>query len=132
MRVESGIDFLQAHETLNEQPRANQQHQRQRHLGDDEETSCTTTAGSGRRSYTGLLERFVEVDSGALKRRRHTEYHAGRQRKHKGKAYYSRINRSILQAWYVRTQPDEKLDAPYSQEKAGGASEEGKQHALCE
>ena len=46
MRVKTGADFLETKETLDEQSGADEQHQRERHFTDQQETARARAAGT--------------------------------------------------------------------------------------
>ena len=57
MRIEPGIDRAQREESANEQRRADQQHERQSHLGDDQQRARLVLPEPAARSAAALLER---------------------------------------------------------------------------
>ena len=76
-RIEPRINLVEFGEASDHQPRANEQHERQRDLADDkraaEPISLNTRAGPA-----AFLERIGEDRSGGLQRRGETEQRAGR------------------------------------------------------
>ena len=67
--VQPEIDRLQRDEAAHEQPRADQQHQRQRDFDDDEHAAEPAAAEAAADAFAGVLERLDHVAPGRLQRR---------------------------------------------------------------
>ena len=84
LRVESRRHALQAHEAADQQPGADQQHQRERHLRTTSRLRsrrrARAEAAFALRAPAARLERRVEVHSRRAQRRRQAEDDAGQDR----------------------------------------------------
>ena len=61
VRIEPGIDALQPRHALDQQPRADEQRERQRDLGDDEPAAHVAPGEIRRAAAAAVLERFLKI-----------------------------------------------------------------------
>ena len=81
VRVEAEIDRLQLHEVAHQQPRAGQQHQRQRDFAHDKRASQLAAAEPADDAAARVLQRIGHVLLHRLQRR-HQPEHDGREHRH--------------------------------------------------
>jgi hypothetical protein len=79
VRIEAGIDAAQRHEGTNQQRRADQQHQRQRHLAHYQERARTVLPQACARAAAAFLQRGAQVRARNSECRYEAEQNAGRQ-----------------------------------------------------
>jgi hypothetical protein len=79
--AEPGIDPLEAEEAVDEQPGSDEQHERERNLGDDEyRARPRATAAAGRPAIACLVEDGRRVGPRALPRRDEPEHERAAER----------------------------------------------------
>ena len=61
IRIESGIDMLEQHETLHQQTGTDQQDKRQRQLGNYECAAQATASRSAGRPFACVFERMIKI-----------------------------------------------------------------------
>ena len=130
MRVEARIDRLQLQEGAKQQPRADQQQQRERDFGDDEQTAQAVLHSAGR-SARILLQRFVNIGSRYLPRRRESEHNAGNQRDKDCKGENLEVEIDIVQSREILwQQPGQQINSSPREKKAERAAGECKHYAF--
>jgi hypothetical protein len=92
MRVEAGIDRAQRDEGADEERSADEQHQRQPHLGHDEQGTYLVLTKPAARLPAALLDCRVEVDARRLHGRNQPEDQAGHERHGGGERQHSPID----------------------------------------
>src|SRR5262249_44705766 len=110
--VETGLDVAQSPEAFDQQPRANQQHQRQRHLNHHQGAAQTMFC---RASLTAppFLQRIADVDARGLPGRRQAEDDAGQYRDRESEEQRAPVHADCLQPRQVRGfQRDEQINSP--------------------
>src|SRR6266540_4965046 len=123
VRLETGIDFLQAQEALEQETRANQQRKRERHFSDHQQTAQPLSSMTFRSRAGAFFERFIQIRPRGLQRWRQTENEAAQQRCQHSKAQHPPIEIDFLQAREVRgAKRTEKINAPESQEQPNHAA----------
>ncbi len=131
---EAGVDREHAREALHQQPRAHEEHERERDLGDDEQVAHAaraTRAGAAR----ALLHRLLQVGARGRERGREAEDDAGQKRQAEGEEEYVRVERELTQVGHARElrrgyQRDEQVGAPQREHEPRAAAHEREQHAL--
>jgi hypothetical protein len=76
-RVEAGVDVHQPEEAAHHEPRSDQQHERQRHFGHDEDVANAAASEAAARGSILVLHGGGEVGPGRLKRRHEAEEDSG-------------------------------------------------------
>ena len=79
-RLEPRLDALEPRETGQQQPGANQQHQRQRHFRNQQPGAQPLSRGRG--TSAGFFERLHDVDARGLQRRQQPDRESGEERHH--------------------------------------------------
>ncbi len=129
--VEAEIDALQPPETLDQQRRADQQHQRERELADDEDAAQARRASGGAGPARRLAHHRLQLGVRALNRRRQAEEHAGHDRQGGREREHGRVDVDGLQSRQARRADlHEGVDAPDRDQQAERAAGRREQHAL--
>ena len=76
MRIEAGPHLLETQKALDEQPGANEQHERESNLADQQQTSCTGSAMSFT-ATSALFQRAGDVELRSLEGRDDAEKNSG-------------------------------------------------------
>ena len=92
MGIEAGTDTAEGEKGANEQRRADQQHQRQRDLADDEQRPSLALPEAGAGAVAALLQSRVQVGPRGAESREESEQDAGEQRDGKGEGEYAPID----------------------------------------
>ena len=129
MRIESGIGVRDARVAANQQPRADQQHERQRDLGRDEDFAKSPVAESKAARADGtspaLLEHRVRIDARRAQRRTEPEDQSGHERDDERERENASVDADLAESRDVRRaelangedaaerddQPDDAADA---------------------
>ena len=85
VRIEAGLDLQHAPETAEQQACANQQDERERDLGDDQEARYAGVAAAGARAAAAFAQTCYLICAGGLKRGNEAEQYSRRDRKEEGK-----------------------------------------------
>ncbi len=93
VRIEPGIDAHQRDEAADEERRADEQHHRERDLGDDEHAAHALPAGAGARAARAVLQRLREIGPRQLQRRDDAEEQAGDERQAGGGGEHAQVER---------------------------------------
>jgi hypothetical protein len=125
---------LQAAEALHHQPRAGEQHERERDLRHHErapQPPAPRALPAG--TLAALLQSVVEVQARRFERRGDAEDDAGQERDGQRPAEHREVDADALEAHEVlRADGDERPDAPPRDEQAEEAAEQREQQALRE
>ena len=129
--------MLDRGEAPDHQTGAGEQHERERHLGNDQGVpESSTRAGYARSAATAFLECFMNVGADRVASRRHTEQQARADRDDAREGKHAPIDRHIGQRLdcgdTARHECDERLRALDREHEANGSSDHGEQHALGE
>ena len=123
--------MFEAHEATHHQTRAHQQDERERHLGDDQQTPQTMTSASGGSAAAALLERLVQVRFGRLQCGRYTEDQCGQKGDPHREAYNATIKSELHpEGHLLRDRRQQQIAPPHSQNQTEGAAQQAQQHAL--
>ena len=95
VRAESRIDVREPREAAEQQRGADEQHDRQRHLRDEQAAADPAAAGQARGS-PAFLERFADAPTARLPRRRQPEEQPGQQRDGQREAQDRRVDRDVV------------------------------------
>jgi hypothetical protein len=96
------LDAAQRLECANHQPRAHQQHQRQCHLGHDQDVACPMSFPALARRAVPSAKTHGEPRPGVLQRRYQPEHEAGEQRNSQGETKRPRVDGDFAQSWQTR------------------------------
>ena len=134
-RVESGIDLHHGNEAANEKCRANEKHDRQRHLDDHQRTPKPPPSGSCS-AASAILQRGRQVWPRQLKRRNDTEQQAGDNRRSRGRGEHTQVDGNQGNARkIVRERVFEKVNTPRCDDdcaqSAGNREHQTLQHELA-
>ena len=133
LRIESSGRSLQRDEAANQQAEADQQHERQGHLRDDQHAPRAPRARAAAHCAAGVAEALGEIDARRLERRRKPEREAGDQRCEQAEPQHSSIDADGHALGNVaardREQP-QRVHRPPRQQRAGHAAGEEQQHVL--
>ena len=131
--VEARIDPHQLHEAADEQPRANQQHDRQRDFCDDQQAAqalATCTRGAG---PSAVLERARQVGTRRLQRRNDPEEETGHQGRCHGRREHAQVEADRGDAREAGGQPGaNRLDAEIREQDAERRATQGEHHPFDE
>ena len=122
---------MQGHEALDQQAGAGQQHDRERDLGDDEDSARASHSSPDHGPRASLLDGVDQIDLRGVERRNETEQQAGGERNDKGEREDASIDAAFGTADHVsRTQRHQRSRAPEGQQNTGSAGDERQQQAL--
>ena len=132
IRAVAGVDAQQLDERLEQQAGADDEHERDGHLGGDEhaaEPAPARRAGAARR----VLERRRQIGAGAVQGGHETEHEARRHGQQGREAQHARIDADRVEAGGGHgAGGDDGSYAPRGEEGAGGAARRGEDHRLGE
>ena len=132
LRTEARIHLQQLTQAAKQQPGANQEHDRQRELRDDERVS-ELAAPSGACRSPAVLDRVLQLDPRTAKRGRDAEEHDGHERHDEGEREHRRVERhglQVVEALHGYSADDAR--APRRDYQADCRSREPEQQALDE
>ena len=123
--LESQVEILKFEEAADHQAGAREQHERQRHLRDDQCRSAALAADAA------LLRGIHEIRARHLQRGRHAESHAGQQRDHRDEQQHGRVDADLIDARQIgRTDAHEQAEDRPGHQHAEHAAHDREQHAL--
>ena len=128
LRVEARVDPGQPAEAAHQEARPDQQHHRERHLGDDQRAAQPGVRGGA----PHVLEQHVHRGIRGPQRRENAEAHAGQERDGAGEAEGEKVEVDLLAARQVRQQRSERVEAPGRERDADRAAGERQEGALGE
>jgi hypothetical protein len=132
VRVEAGPHLLQPLVASNQQPGADQQHDGERHLADDERASRIRAARADG-TAAGGANRSRDAAAAGAQRRHEAEQHAGADRDHDREGEHAQIDRHLREARNAgRAERHQRPRAPRGSDEAGGPAEQAEQGALGE
>ena len=132
LRVEPEIGSLELDEAAHQQPRARQEHERQRHLQDNESTAQLAATESPTDALARRPERLHHVALRGLNRRRETEEQRRAHRNGHAERERRQVQRDLRLAGdeSLRNQQDERLHARVRDETPKDGPERGEHPAL--
>jgi len=133
VRVEAGLDARQRDDAAQHQAGANQQDERQRHLGDDHRAAQPASASQPAARTTNRAQRFGDVGARRAQRRHQTAQHGGAGAGDDREREHPRIHRNRPEPrQFGRSRRDQDLDPGPCQQQAERRAERRHQQALGE
>ena len=133
VRVESGLDALERHGAANEQARADEQHQRDGQLTDDQARAQPVAHPAHRGAASALLEDRLHIGSRRPDRGGQPEEDGAGQRDEEREPHHDRVERGLLEARHaVGRGRDERADAPGGKRKPRRRGDQREDEALGE
>ena len=137
MGIEAGTDTAEGEKGANEQRRADQQHQGQRDLADDEQRASLALPEAGAGAVAALLQGGVEVGARGAEGREESEEDAGEQRDGEGEGEYAPIDADGGAVFANTgqaggTHGQQGAHAHEAEQQAKNAASDGEQHAFGE
>ena len=130
-RLESGIDLGQREEAANQQARAGEQHDRERHFRDDESRAQPLRLPSAAAAASAFLQSLQEMIVGGLQRRNQAEHQAGEQRRAEREPHDGAVQADLVDARQIRgPRGDQRLRAPVGERQAERAADQAEQDRL--
>ena len=135
VRVVAGVNAAQADEALEQQPRADEQHERQGDFAHDERAAQATPAAPGR-PPAAFFERLGQVRPRRAQGGREPEGQPGQERDREREAEHGRVyaeRAGLVEPREVRAaQRGQKVYAPRGEENAEATAAEGQQQTLAQ
>ena len=131
--VEAEVECRQARERANEQPRRDDQHERQRHLGDDERIAEGMRAFAGHRPRL-LLERVGRFGPPPAQGRPHPEQQCRERGDGRRERHRPPVQRQVQRHVVARRRQlvHQQLAAPLREQQSARGADAGEQQALGE
>ena len=129
-RAETGIDILQAAKTIDQQDGADEQHEGERDLG-DEQPGAQTAGLPARCAARRIFQRVDRIAPRSVQRRNEPEHQASQERKTHGEAEHGQVERDFEHARdKVFRDFLEQIEPPDREEHAENSGDSSGQHAL--
>src|SRR6266511_4551340 len=130
-RVEAGVNALKPDEAFDQQPRADEQRQSQRGLGNHQRVERAASAPRDLQTLPAVAERLVEVGLEKLPDRRHAEQQPGQNRDRQRVTQRASINANLIQTRRsLRTETDQQINQPVRQQQPNGSADHRQQQTL--
>src|SRR5437763_2187573 len=129
-RVVAGIHRGQPHEAPDEQPRAHQQHERERDLRHHQPALRPVAPARARRGAALVAQRLLHAGARRAQRRQQAERQARHEREDEGEGEYPGVEPDLVHARHARPDGERGGEAPAGQQHARGPSDERHHHAL--
>ena len=130
-RVEAEIDPLQRPQRPQHQSRADEEHDRERHLGDDQSVPEAGAPAAGRGVAASFLHRLGQIRLEQARGRRDAEDDRGHERDADGEQQHAPVDRRSGDAGNARrVPPGEEPHADPGERQAGGGADAGEHQAL--
>ena len=129
--AEPRLDPAHRLEGADHQARADEEHQRQRHLDDGQGVAGDVAVAACTRVAAARAQRFSQADAAALEHRNRPEGEAGGNGEDQREEHRRAIDRDQIEARQPgRREAQHQLDRAGGQTETGGAAEDGQQQAL--
>jgi hypothetical protein len=130
---EARVHARELDEAANEEAGAGQQHDRQRHLRDDERSAQTLRAASGGAAVAALAQRIRDPAACRLQRRQNAEGEAGQERRGQREERDRAVEAHVLEARNVcRLRGDQGSSSPERDRESGRAAGEAEDERFGE
>ena len=131
-RRHAGLHGLQVPEAPDQQAGADEQHQRDRDLGDDQRVAQAGAHAAGH-ALAGRLQVIADVGACRLQRRTETDEQADDHRGQQGEQEHASVHADVRHARQpVGHETQQQIDAPQAGQEPGGAAGEGEHPSLGE
>ena len=131
LRIESRLDALKRNGAANEQARADEQHEGDRQLADDEAGAQPVAHAAHRGATSAFLEDRLHIGARRPDRGGEAEENGARQRDEQREPQHDRVERRLLEARHaIRRSRDEGLDAPGGEREPRGGGDQREDEAL--
>ena len=131
LRAEPGIDVQDAYEAHRKETGADQQDERQRDLGDDQNAARGRCRAAGRSGAPALAQQRFEISARDVKRRDRAEYQAGQRGDRHGERHDAGVDRDVgVRREASQIEPREQLQAGCADDQARTATDRRQHEAL--
>ena len=125
------MDVLQPDEALQQQARADQQHERERHFGDDERVAKPIAADAAGRTAAAFLQRFGQFRLAARERGDEADDNSGHDRGAERHEQDAQIEIHFGEARHgLRADRSQQIESPDREHHAGGPADQREQDAF--
>ena len=133
MRIESGLDALKRNGAADEQARADEQHEGDGELADDQARAQPVAHAAHRGATSAFLEDRLHIGARRADRGGQAEEDGARQRDEQREPHDDRVERGLLEARHaVRRGGDERADSPGREREPRGGGDQREDEALGE